>query len=233
MRILLLIIFVFFTFKSYAKFRTGVGYIVPAEYRTNNEINPLPFGLSVVPLIAYRGESLNIFGPNISYSLLKGLVGFNVDFNIVGDRYKAYEVNKRETAINAGASLRLLNLILYYGSDISGTYRGNVFKATLAHRQKITDSFMTTFSIAKEFYNKSFSNYYYGVKLSEVGEFAEYSLSETSSILLSLMLSYKLSESNSISLSFNRKEFDEKIYQSPTIALKRFNTWALFWSFDL
>ena len=218
---------------SHAAFTTGLGYIHVEQYRTDNEINPLPLGLSVVPMIAYRSERLRIFGPNINYSLLRGAIGFDLKLNVSGDRYKAYEIEERSTSIDAGVSLRLLFLSLTYSSDIGRTYNGNSYSLGIAHRFMLGDSIMIIPRVAREYLNKSYTRYYYSVSLDETGEFPLYSLEEATNEIYTIIINLKLSERNSISLNYTHKVFDDDIYASPTIELKRFNRSAVFWNYQL
>ena len=212
---------------------TGIGYISPEEYRTDNEINPLPLGLSFVPMIAYHSERLRIYGPNISYNLLRGSIGFDLKINVVGDRYQAYEVEKRDTAINGGASIRLFFLSIHYGSDIARTYNGNMMAVSLVHRFKFGEKLTIIPRFSKEYLNKSFTRYYYGVRDNETGEFRAYTLNEAVNDIYALNSSLKLDEQSSIALSYAYKKFDNEIFKSPTIALKGYSTWSLFWNFKI
>lgn len=227
-------LFTVFSNTALADWTTGLGYIQPQDYRKDNEINPLPFGLSFVPVLSYRGERLTFYGPFLRYALIKGAIALNLNFNVIGDNYEAYEVERRKTGWNAGASLRLYFLTLSYGSDISKTYNGNVFIASVGHRfSLLNDRLFVIPTISKQYVSKSFTNYYYGVSADEVGEFEEYSLENAVNDIYGLRMSYALNATESISLNFNYKVFDNEIYNSPTIALRQYNTLSIFYNYKL
>lgn len=230
--------FVFFGFvsceaKAEGKFITGIGYIAPQEYRKDNEINPLPFGLSVVPMIAYRSKKLRVSGPNASYALKNGSIGLRLNLNMTGDRYEAYELDRRGTAVNGGVSLRLMNIILKYSSDISRVYNGNVFGISLVHRFSLGANLSLAPRITKEYLGKAFTRYYFGVEASETGQFPEYAPKEAVNDIYGMVLNYKLSLNSSLASSYSYKVFDNEIYKSPTISRSSYSTWAFFYNYEI
>jgi outer membrane scaffolding protein for murein synthesis (MipA/OmpV family) len=233
MKNFLLLFLFFFSLPLHGKFTTGIGYIQPAVFQVDNEINPLPFGLSFVPMIAYRGERLSVFGPNISYALNKGPISLSLRLHAIGDRYEAYEVERKETAINAGMRLRLYFLSLSYTSDISRTYEGNIFELSLFWRFKVNEWFFVTPRYTKRFLNQAYTNYYYGVSEDEVGFFDEYSMNSAQNDIAALNLLFKLKEGQSLSLGASYRSFDPVIYDSPIINRQSFITSSVFWNFDL
>ena len=214
-------------------FSTGIGYISPDEYREDNEINPLPFGLSTVPMIAYRSERWRLIGPRLSYHLLKGPIGIDLNLGLEGDRYLAHELEQRDNSVAAGASLRLFFLICRHDSDISRTFNGNINKITLAHRFLVTDKLFIIPRITKEYVGRNFTDYYYGVDPDEVGEFEEYSPENSENEIYGLTLTQVLNEGSSLTLNITHKVFGEEIANSPTIRLDRYNIWSFFWSFRI
>ncbi len=218
---------------SYAKFISGIGYIGPEEYRVDNEINPLPFGLSLIPMIAYRGQRLQVYGPNISYVLLRGPVSFSLNAKAFGDRYKARDLSQRDTAVNAGVSLRLLFLTLKYGADISKVYNGNTAEVGIGWRFKFGDSWLVIPGLAKEYLNESYVNYYFGIDADEVGEFSFYEAKTAVNDKLRLGVTYLIDSENSLSLNYSYRKFDKVVYESPTISKEGYATWSFFWSYSL
>lgn len=228
----LLIIFIYsLSSSTFAKFSYGLGYIKPDLYRKDNNVNPLPLGLGVVPVITYRSERLRIFGPNIRYSLIKGMWGFDLKMNVTGDRYEAYDLKDRDTGINAGASFRFIFLSLDYESDIFKTYNGNLFRVTLAKPFHFFKRFMFLPRLGKEYLNSSFTNYYYGVAENESLTIPTYSLDTAVNDFYGFTLNYKMSENHALSLNLSHKIFDREIVKSPTIDLDRYNTISIFWSY--
>ena len=211
---------------------TGVGYLDMEDYRVDNEINPLPLGLSTIPFIAYRSEYISVFGPNIIFHLLRGPISLEVNFQAAGDRYEGHEVEKRDTAINSGLQLRLYFLSLKYSSDIFHTYNGNTMEVTLGHRQPLGSKLFLAGNIGYEFLNNSFVNYYYGVKENEVGYFQSYEAGGARNEILNLNLTYAVDKGQSITIGYRFKKLDPVIYDSPTVAMKSYKQWNFFWSFS-
>lgn len=232
-RSLLASFFLFFLpISSYANFSTGIGYIEREIYREDNELNPLPLGLSTVPFIAYRGENLSVYGPNVEYRLLKGIIGASLHLQTVGDRFEAHEVKKRDTGVNAGVSLRLLFLSLRHTADIFHTYNGNVSTIDIGHREKF-GKFIVMGQIGYEYLNQGFSNYYYGVREDEVGHFQAFELKETRNEFLRLSTIYQLGEGRALNMSYGFKRLDPVIFESPTVNKKSFKTWSIFYSVNI
>ncbi|MDA9793241.1 MipA/OmpV family protein [Bacteriovoracaceae bacterium] len=232
----MIILFVFslsLNIAAAGEFRVGFGYIQPGEYRVDNEINPLPLGMSFVPLIAYRGERLSVLGPNINYSLLKGPISFGIRLNAAGDRYKSHDLEERDSAINAGVVLRFYFLTLSHAADVSGLYNGEVEQLTVGWRLMLSDSLSFMPSIGKEFLSLEYTNYYYGVKEGESAYYPAYQTNNSVNDIYSARLIYKMSEDHSFSLSFKHRAFDKVIYDSPTINKQKFSRWAMFWSYKL
>lgn len=215
------------------KFITGVGYLYPEKYRRDNEINPLPFGLSIIPMLAYRGDRLSVLGPRVSYAVLKGLVGVNLNVNVAGDRYKANTLIQRDTAIHAGLSLRVPFFSLRYEHDVSSTHNGNVIQATLRAPLKVSEKIFLRLSLTQEFVSQKYSKYYYQVERNEVGLFNYYSPDKEQNIIFNFNGSYSLSETTSLNLNWSHRRFGKEIANSPTIRLKNYNTVGIFWNYTL
>lgn len=214
-------------------FITGLGYLYPEKYRRDNEINPLPFGLSVFPMIAYRGDRFSLFGPRATFRVIKGLVGLNLNVNIGGDNYKANILNQRDTAIHAGASLIIPFFSIRYEQDVSSTHNSNVLRLTLRAPIPISKDLFIRTSLSQEFTTEKFNRYYYGVTQSEVGLFELYTPGRETSIIINMNASYKLSKSNSLNLNWTHTRFGKEIANSPTIRLKNWNTFGLFWNYTI
>lgn len=230
----IILLTILLSFCANARFITGLGYIKPEEYRTDNEENPLPFGMSVIPMIAYRGERLSVLGPRVSYALKRGAIALNINANVAGDNYKAYEVKARETAWHAGLSMRLYFLMLRFGTDVSGTHNGSISSVGVGHRFRISERLILMPSIRREFLSSTFVKYYYSVSAEEVGEFSQYDIdSNAADNVYSMSVTYVLNESNSIMINYRHRQFDKVIYDSPTIALENFDTWSVFWNYTI
>jgi len=227
------LILVFATPTRAGKFTTGLGYLYPEKYRRDNEINPLPFGLSVVPMIAYRGERFSLLGPRMSYRLVKGVVGLNLNVNIAGDRYKANILDQRDTAIHGGFSLLLPFISLRYEQDLSSTHNGNLVRAQLRLPLPLSQNFFLRTSFGVEFVGEEFSDYYYRVDYHEVGLFSYYNPGKERNLLFNLNATYTLTPSTALSLNWSHKRFGREIANSPTIRLKNFNTIGLFWNYTI
>ncbi|MCP4911810.1 MAG: MipA/OmpV family protein [Oligoflexia bacterium] len=236
MKRLLISLFLLFLFTqpSYAgKFITGVGYLYPEKYRRDNEINPLPFGLSIVPMIAYRGERFSIFGPRMSYLVVKGLASLSLNVNIAGDRYKANILEQRDTAIHTGLSFRIPFLSVRYEQDVSSTHNGNLIRLTLRAPFKVSEKLFLRTSLSQEFVSEKFSKYYYRVDYQEVGLFDYYNPGSEQNIIFNLNATYSLDESSSLNLNWSHKRFGSEIANSPTIRLKNYNTIGFFWNYAI
>ena len=218
--------------KLEANLSTGIGYFDQEDFRVDNTINPLPFGTNIIPIISYRSERLVINGPMIRYNLAKGLFGAALHLNAYGYRYKAHELERRETSIHTGLSLRLAFLSFKYASDIYDKSNGNKFNFVIAHRFHFPP-FTFIPRVGKEYLNEGISDYYFGVDKDEVGFFEEYQLDNTVNDIAGFTLIYSMSESQSLSYNYNYKKFDQVIFDSPTVRLKSFKSNALFWNFKI
>ncbi len=214
-------------------FSTGIGYIKPGDYRVDNEINPLPLGISLLPIIAYRGERLNVLGPNISYKLIKGAIAFDLRLNAAGDRYKAYEVKQKGGTLNTGFLLRIFFLSLQHGVDFFNVYQGQTSNIFLSKPFFLSKKLMIIPRIGKEYLSSQYTNFYYGVSSEETGFFKEYEMKSAANDFYNVSVNYILSKNQSLNLSYSYKRFDQVIAESPTISENGFSTLALFWNFGL
>jgi outer membrane scaffolding protein for murein synthesis (MipA/OmpV family) len=184
-------------------------------------------------MIAYPGEPFRVFGPQIIYALKKGAIAINLHANVAGDNYKAYELRARENAWHGGVSVRVFFLTLRYGGDISNTHNGSIARVGGGHRFKVSENFTVIPSITREFLSRTFVDYYYGVDADEVGTFSQYDTANAADSVYAIRMSYKINERNSLMLSLRHRVFDKIIHESPTIALRSFNTWGFFWNYAL
>lgn len=214
---------------SQGTFSTGIGHLIQEDYRVDNEINPFPLGINTVPIISYRSENLIINGPRVRYNLKKGLIGTTLLLNTYGDRYKSHELEQRETSVHAGVSLRFAFLSFNYTSDISNVSDGNSYSLVLAHRFMF-DQLSLIPRIGQEFLNSSITNYYFEINQKEANYFEEYELKSARNNFAALTLAYKLTPSQSLLINYNFKQFDQAIFDSPTVKLKSYKTYGLFWS---
>lgn len=212
---------------------TGIGYLNPEKYRVDNEINTLPFGLSVIPIISYKSENLNIIGPKIRYNLVRGAFGLALHLETKGDRYKSEEVEFKDSGVNLGVSVRLLLLSFKYGSDVYDRYNGNTLNITLAKPFKIGSHTVFIPRVGYEYLNSSYTNYYFGVSKDEVGTYSEYELGEARNKLAGVTAILKFTSGSNISFNYSHRELDNEIYKSPTVELKSYKSFGVFWSFPL
>tara|TARA_Y100000768_G_scaffold389021_1_gene390483 strand:+ start:22970 stop:23671 length:702 start_codon:yes stop_codon:yes gene_type:complete len=218
------------SFSAKAEFVGGLAYIQLGEYRVDNEINPLPLGLSLVPMIAYRGERLRVFGPNINYILIEGPVSFSLILSATGDRYKTSTLDQRDASINGGFNLRLFVLNIRYGSDLVNVYKGNTVDVNLGWRFKILKSLFFTPSLGKELLNDSYVNYYYGISDGETERFDSYSANSAVNDVYRIGVTFIESKKSSFTLNYSYKVFDDVIYDSPTIDKDSYGATSFFWS---
>lgn len=218
---------------THAGFSTGLGYLEPEQYRVDNEINPLPFGVNLVPLISYRSRTLNITGPRIKYNFINGMYGLAMSLNAAGDKYKSYEISEKSTAINGGINIRLLFLSFNYQTDLFQTYNGNTAKVIIAQPFMLSNNIRILPRIGKEFLNTSYTNYYFGVRDDEQGQYSRYSLKNAVNNLAGLTTIIKLTQESSLTLNLSYRELDKTIYQSPTVAKRSYKTIGVFWSLAL
>ncbi len=223
---------VFVCFNAHANYIGGLGYIDREDYRVENEINPSPLGTNFLPMLAYRGERLSVFGPKINYALIKGAFGLGLTLSPSGDRYKARDLDQRDGAINAGVSLRLLFLSLSYSADITHVHKGQTAKASLGWRFALSKQLLFAPRISKEFLSKSFVNYYYGIAADEVGEFSFYEAQGAVNNVYGAALTYISNPKHSFTLNYSKKHFDRVIYESPTIDKKSYATTSFFWNYN-
>lgn len=213
-----------------AEFTTGLGYLTQQNHRVDNEISPFPFGLNFVPMLAYQSRKWRIYGPNVSYSLLNGFFGAALHFSATGDRYQAYDVATRETAVNVGASVRILYLTLKHEIDFFHTYNGNITSLILAKPFKLSEKIVLIPGLTKKFLSKGYVNYYYGIRSDETSYFSSYKVENAVNNEWAAMLKYSMDEINSFMLSYKHIIFDRVIYDSPTVRLREYDRWGLFWN---
>jgi outer membrane scaffolding protein for murein synthesis (MipA/OmpV family) len=217
---------------SESNFSTGIGHLIQEDYRVDNKISPFPLGMSTVPVISYRSEKLVINGPRVRYNVMKGLIGVTALLNTYGGRYKAHNLTERETSIHAGGSLRLAFLSLTYTSDISKVSNGNKWSIGLGNRFAFGPiSFIPR--IGQEFLNASINNYYFGINKNEVDFFDFYQSESARNNFAGMTLSYAYTAGQAIVVNYSFKEFDPVIYNSPTVKLRSFKTFAIIWSIRL
>lgn len=215
------------------KFITGVGYLLPEKYRRDNENNPLPFGLSFVPMIAYRSRTLNIMGPRVSYTAFGTIVRFNLNVNMAGDNYKANSLDERKTGVHAGASVHAPFLSVRYEQDVSGRHDGNIWRVSLSHRIKFNETYFARVAVTREFLSSKFTDYYYSVKAHETGTFNEYSLGKEQNTVINVNGRMSLDENQSLVLNITHRRLGSSIAASPTIRLKNYNIFGFFWNYAI
>lgn len=218
---------------TYAKWSYGIGYIDQEDFRVDNEVNSLPFGISAVPLISYNGPKLSINGPQIRYRLLNGMFGATLHLAAVGNRYESEEVNLRETGYNGGVSLRALYLTVKHTTDLFRTYNGNITSIVLAHRFMPFDNLMFIPRVGYEYTNRGYNNYYYGVRESEVGTYQAYDVSDARNKIAGATTVYIMNQSSSLTINYSHTQLDQVIFDSPTVNLRSYKTWGVFLSFAM
>ncbi|MBD64644.1 MAG: hypothetical protein CME62_05530 [Halobacteriovoraceae bacterium] len=229
----ILFLFIFFNSVAYAKWITGVGYFDPGEYRVENEISPMPLGWNIVPMIGYVSPKMRVIGPRISYHIVGNkAVELRADINAIGDRYESHEVEMRDTAIDGGMSLRLMFLTFGYSADISNVYYGNNYSWGLSWRFILADNFFIIPSFTQKYFSSEYTNFYFGVKESEEGYFNAYEVDASKISTLRLTTTLKLNEKDSIAFTVSQREFEDEVYDSPTVAKKRYLSSSLFWNYS-
>ena len=223
------------SFSAFAKsnFFSGLSYMQISDYRVDNEINPLPLGSNIIPILGYRGKHLQVLGPNIIYTFLNGPISLGLRVNATGDRYKARNLKQRNTAINGGVSVRLLFLIMNYGVDLFNVYKGNTYDIGLGWRFKLSEDFFFLPKVSKNFLNSGYVNYYYGISTGEADSFSPYQAQSAINDEYSVGGIYKFSERSSFVLNYAHTIFDQVIANSPTVSERSFDRWSFFWSYSL
>ena len=199
----------------------------------NNDVSPLPLGWNIVPMIGYFGERLQVVGPNIQYSIIKGPVLNAFTYvSALGDRYQSGNIGLRDTSLNFGLGLRLFFLTVKYGHDITGRYRGNTWEVSAAWRFELTDRISITPSYKRLYLDSRYVNFYFGISEAEttISPYSFYQGDEAVNQIFGLNTVYKLTESQSLALSGNYTVMDSEIYSSPTVSTKGYFTGSFFWN---
>lgn len=233
-RKLLFFLFALYSTGSFAQkgsYVTGLGYLSPPNYLANNEINPLPLGMSFVPIIGYMSPKLRFFGPRISYQPTPGPKGFSFTLNTFGNRYESHEIEK-STAVNIGATYRFYFFSLGYQSDISGTYRGNITRFSLFYYRRIKKLTIIP-TISFDFLNSNHNNYYFGVKENESTTYKAYSLRNAKNTAYTLRVLYQYDDKNSFSGILKNTQLDSAIGDSPLVAKRSYTQASFFWIYKL
>ncbi|MEH0860882.1 MipA/OmpV family protein [Halobacteriovorax sp. DPLXC-1] len=228
----LIFLILFISQSVHAKWVTGIGYFQPGEYRVENEVSPMPFGLNIVPMIGYFSPRLRVAGPSVSARVLGNhLAEMRLKVNMIGDRYKAHEVELRKSAVDVGAMVRLFFLSASYAADISNTYKGTHYNFKFSWRFPITKNYFIVPSYTYGVFSSDYTNYYYGVRDSEVGYFSAYKVDEAIIQTITLVNTYILDKHNSLVLNFSYRLFDDEIYNSPTVEKKSYTRGSFFWNY--
>jgi len=180
-----------------------------------------------IPLFGYVGEKFNIFGPFVSYSLLRN-DNWNVDLNL-SPRFNGYDeedsgffigMQDRKDSLDAGFTLKYNSNTWTYQfkalTDVLSKSKGTDVEFNLA--KKFKAKYLTIEpAISINHLNKNLADYYYGVKQGEAT--LARSFYEASS---TINRSFKLSFSHPIPiglirLDLNNTWFGSGIYNSPLV----------------
>ena len=161
--------------KSKQGFLYGIGVALNQEIYLgyNHRIIPLP-------IIGYNGEKLKVLGPFVSYKIAN-IKDINISL-VLAPTFKGFKasdsevfigMDKRSSSVAAGLALRYKwerwKVGITNTHDILNKSNGHLITAKLAHVFNQGPIFIEP-SIAITYQNRSYVDYYYGVKKSEALE---------------------------------------------------------------
>lgn len=162
--------------ESKSPYLYGVGVAVKKEIYKGYSSRTVP-----LPLIGYRGEKLNVFGPFVSYKVAN-LDDLSISVQL-SPRFQGFDdsdsdffegMDKRKDSLDAGLGLdykqgdwqfQLSSLF-----DVLGNSKGYELKSGVSYTQRYGPVFITP-SASLSYLDSKHVDYYYGVKMNEINEF--------------------------------------------------------------
>lgn len=224
-------------------FSFGIGHIFSkSPYKGVERKN------TTIPLVSYKNGRFWARGLNFSYKFL-AFKNFQMSAffspELFGKGYKPSDspyltgMDEREGGINLGLSLsakvKRINLRASTYKDIFGEHHGQVSKIVVGSGFPISLLFkflpFTLFKIngGVKFFDKNYTNYYYGVREKEAQIYRPtYNLSSTSNLLFDTSLMVKIIKKMNLNFGHSKEWLDKDIYNSPIVERKTLETTRVF-----
>jgi outer membrane protein len=205
------------------------GYLYGLGVSTNKEIyKGYNRRTILLPIIGYRGERLNVYGPFVSYK-----VADMSDFNIliqIAPRFQGFDdsdsyifegMKDREFSMDAGASLNYKNnnwkISFSTMFDVLNRSNGSELVTSISHTFRFGPVFVEP-NITFSYLNDNHVNYYYGVKKDEISSNRpEYLGKSALNTGFGLSISTPILFGGFTQLSLRRTWFSEAITDSPLV----------------
>ncbi len=173
---------------------------------------------SQIPLIQIALGPISIGAQGFTANLLgnREIAGY-LNINRAGDRYYSVGMESRKESWFFGAGIKYHKFNFLISRDINGRSHGLKTSVSYSAMYPIGPKLFTRSSAGIECYNKSFAEYYFGVRSTESNSFrSEYHPNGYCLPTLSFFPGYKYSEDLSVLLGTAIKGLASAIYNSPT-----------------
>lgn len=207
--------------RSPYSFSVGAGVAVKQNIRNDNQYDKSDKSTEItpIPMAKIRLGPVSIAGPNIKLRLPR--YKFAAPFIAVkrnGERYYGPGMDWRKDSWFAEVGLNLLMFQLTYARDIQGRSHGEVYNLTYNGRVML-GKVLFNYSFTHTFFDKEFTNYYYGVRQHEAtSRRSSYSPGSSGSNSVALspiwIINEKWSWFNSVKATF----LESEIKDSPTVS---------------
>ncbi len=207
--------------RSKYSFSLGGGGIWKQNIRNDNQYDNSDKSseLRAIPMGRIKVGPLQIAGPSIKLKLPRyKFISPYIAIKRFGERYYGPGMDWRKDSWFGEVGLNLMMFKLSYSKDIQGRSSGETFKLSYSGRH-FFGPLMLSYTLSQNFFDKEFSNYYYGVRSHEVTSTRPYySPRNGSSTSLSISPIWNITKRWSL---FNLVKFTylgSKIKDSPTVA---------------
>jgi outer membrane protein len=161
-------------FSKYEKKRTlqfFVGSYFATNIRVNNTqsyFNKEPIQI-YAPYIRFRWDNFQLTPDKMSYTFFKNLwAEIDLRLSYKGHAYNTDDMSPRHKTIYGGVTLRLLMFKFEALKDISGISDASIFSIATVIPLPISRSLLVILQAEIEFWDAKYTDYYFGVKQSEV-----------------------------------------------------------------
>lgn len=213
--------------RSKYSFSIGGGAIWKQNIRNDNQYDNSDKSteLRAIPMARIKVGPLEVAGPNIKLKLPRyKVVAPYIAVKRSGERYYGPGMDWRKDSWFGEIGVSLMMFKLSYSKDIHGRSHGETMSISYNGRYSL-GSVLLNYTFTHNFYDREFSNYYYGVRAHEVTPTRNYySPSSGSSTSISIspiwMITKNWSLFNSVKLTF----LGSKVKDSPTVARDSYYT---------
>ncbi len=206
--------------KKSFKLSVGLGIALKNNIRkdNNNSGTGGDIVFSPIPLIQFAWGPISLGAQGLNASVYGNRqMGVFFNLNSMGDRYNGSGMDDRENSWFLGAGFRFHKLSFLYSHDLQGRSHGKKITLHYTEMYPIGTKFFTRSAVGAECYNRSYADYYFGVKASEVTTTrSEYHTGGYCIPAVSFFPGYKYDENISFLTGLSLKGIPKEIRRSPT-----------------